>query len=266
MHVLIIGGGTGELCLAHGLKRAGVSVAVYVRDRTRSDGLYGYRVGINATGNRALQQTLPPELFETFIATCARSPRYFNVLTEKLKFTAAIPLRDDHDPINSERSVSRMTLRQPLFTGMEDVVHFDKTFSHHQQRGDGRVTAFFADGPSATGDVLVAASDRRLRDRDGPHGFARVADSLAQTSSSGDDALHKPVVPDHAGRHPRLRSRGRLHHRIEKTVPQQPVHVPQVAKWLMEQVRRPCRELTDPRRHLRAQCRRQRFPEVCTFG
>jgi 2-polyprenyl-6-methoxyphenol hydroxylase-like FAD-dependent oxidoreductase len=96
LRVLIIGGGTGGMCLAQGLRRAGVPVEVYERDRTRSDGLHGYRVGINPTGNRALKECLPPELFETFIATCARSPRYFNVLTEKLKFTATIPPRQQY--------------------------------------------------------------------------------------------------------------------------------------------------------------------------
>ncbi len=156
MHVLIIGGGTGGMCLAHGLRRAGASVSVYERDRTRSDGLHGYRVGIDPTGNRALQECLPPELFDTFIATCARAPKYLNVLTEKMKLTATIPLRDDTDPIESERSVSRMTLRQVLFTGMEDVVQFDKTFTRYEHH-DGKVTAFFSDGTSATGDVLVAA-------------------------------------------------------------------------------------------------------------
>jgi 2-polyprenyl-6-methoxyphenol hydroxylase-like FAD-dependent oxidoreductase len=29
MHVLIIGGGTGGMCLAHGLKQVGISAAVY---------------------------------------------------------------------------------------------------------------------------------------------------------------------------------------------------------------------------------------------
>src|SRR4029453_1663357 len=106
------------MCLAHRPKQAGVSVAVYERDRPRSGGLHGYRVGINPTGNRALQQCLPPELFDTYIATCARSPRYFNVLTPKLGFTATVPLRQPTDVVDSERSVSRMTLRQVLFTEM----------------------------------------------------------------------------------------------------------------------------------------------------
>ena len=78
-HVLIIGAGTGGLCLAHGLRRAGINVAVYERHRDRSDGLLGYRVGIGPTGSRALRECLPPELFATFLATCARPPHYFNV-------------------------------------------------------------------------------------------------------------------------------------------------------------------------------------------
>nr|UUL71952.1 FAD-binding monooxygenase [Streptomyces tumemacerans] len=71
-HVLIIGGGTGGMALAHGLKRAGISFAVYEREETRSSGLHGYRVGINPDGSRALKYLLPPTLFDTFLATCAR--------------------------------------------------------------------------------------------------------------------------------------------------------------------------------------------------
>jgi 2-polyprenyl-6-methoxyphenol hydroxylase-like FAD-dependent oxidoreductase len=181
MHVLIIGGGTGGMCLAHGLKRAGVQVTVYERDRTRTDGLHGYRVGINPTGLRALRECLPPELFDTFVATCARSPRYFNVLTEKLKVTASVPLREPADPVDSERSVSRMTLRQVLFTGMEDVVHFGKTFTHYRQHDDGTVTAFFADGSSATGDVLVAAdgTGSAVRQQYLPHATVKDAGIVA---------------------------------------------------------------------------------------
>ena len=181
MHVLIIGGGTGGMCLAQGLRRAGVPVSVFERDRTRSDGLHGYRVGINPTGNHALRECLPPELFDTFIATCARSPRYFNVLTEKLRYTASIPLREASDPVDSERSVSRMTLRQVLFTGMDEVVRFDKVFTHYRQHDDGTVEAFFADGTSATGDVLVAAdgAGSAVRQQYLPHATVKDAGIIA---------------------------------------------------------------------------------------
>ncbi|WP_279582617.1 NAD(P)-binding protein [Fodinicola feengrottensis] len=80
MRVIIIGAGTGGMCLAHGRRRAGVEVSVYERDRTPTGGLFGYRVGIDPTGNRALRDCLPPELFDTFLATCARAPKqHFSV-------------------------------------------------------------------------------------------------------------------------------------------------------------------------------------------
>lgn len=163
--VLIIGAGTGGLCLAHGLKRAGIDVEVYERDRTRRDGLYGYRVGIDADGSRALHACLPAELYDTFVATRARDPRYFTMLTEKMGEFLSLRIPEQTDPVESEKSISRMTLRQVLLTGLDDVVHFDKTFSRYEQRPDGKVTAFFEDGTSATGDLLVAADGSGSRVR-----------------------------------------------------------------------------------------------------
>ncbi|WP_197081006.1 FAD-dependent oxidoreductase [Gordoniibacillus kamchatkensis] len=158
LNVIIIGAGTGGLCLAHGLKKAGISVAVYERDRTRTGGLQGYRVGISPDGSRALRKCLPPELFDVFVATCARAPKYFNMLTEQFSEVLSFEIADnDSDPVNSEKSVSRMTLRQVLLTGLEDIVHFDKKFTRYEQHPDGKVTAYFEDGTSATGDLLVGA-------------------------------------------------------------------------------------------------------------
>lgn len=48
--VMIIGAGTGGMCLAHGLRGAGVEVACYERDRTRTGGLRVYASRSRPTG------------------------------------------------------------------------------------------------------------------------------------------------------------------------------------------------------------------------
>lgn len=164
MKVLVIGGGTGGLALAHGLKRAGIGVTVFERDALRTEGLHGYRVGIDPDGSRALHTLLPKELYDTFVATKARDPKYFNMLTEDLKEVLSMTLPESTDPVESEKSISRMTLRQVLLTGLDDVVEFGKEFVRFEQHGD-QVTAYFADGTCATGDVLVAADGAGSRVR-----------------------------------------------------------------------------------------------------
>jgi 2-polyprenyl-6-methoxyphenol hydroxylase-like FAD-dependent oxidoreductase len=57
-----------------------------------------------------------------------------------------------------------VTLRGVLLAGLEGVVHFDKEFVGYERDG-GKVTARFADGTSATGDVLVGADGARSRVR-----------------------------------------------------------------------------------------------------
>jgi len=171
LHVLIIGGGIGGLTLAQGLMQAGVSAAVYERDRTLTDRLQGYRVHISPTGSRALHECLPPHLFEIFDRTCGGSNAVVRFFTEQMRVLLAFDgdLTMSADPVARHRAASRITLRQLLLAGLDNV-HLGKTFARYEQR-DGRVIAHFEDGTSAEGDVLVAADGggSRVRRQFLPH-------------------------------------------------------------------------------------------------
>lgn len=158
MKVLIIGAGTGGLALAHLLKQAGVCIAVYERDLAPNADTGGYRVGISPAGSRALKACIPSELYDLYVATCSRSPRYFNMLTEQLGEVLSFDI-DDAGPnaLDGEKNVIRKTLRRVLLRGLEDDVFFGKAFEGYSSNADGSVTACFQDGSLATGDVLVGA-------------------------------------------------------------------------------------------------------------
>lgn len=177
MRVLIIGAGTGGLCLAHGLKKAGVDVALFERDRTPRSMLIGYRVGISADGSKALHSCLPPDVFAEFVRTTARPARRVNMRTEKYRKLLVGELDRHTDDRRSEKSVSRIAMRTALLNGLEDVVRFDKEFTHFTRNDDGTVTAFFADGTSETGDVLVGADGAQSKVRKQYLPQAKVVDT-----------------------------------------------------------------------------------------
>src|SRR6266487_1366697 len=90
-HVIIIGGGLGGLCLAQGLKKAGISVALYERDRTPNDRLQGYRIHIEPQGNLALHACLSPDLFEIYRATAGNPGNGLRIVTEQLSEISFFP-------------------------------------------------------------------------------------------------------------------------------------------------------------------------------
>ncbi|WP_433325351.1 FAD-dependent oxidoreductase [Spirillospora sp. CA-294931] len=202
LHVLVIGAGTGGMALAHALHKNKVSVAVYERDRTRADFLQGHRVGINPEGTRALRACLPDELFELFLATCASPMERGNLYTERLGEVLSLEFPLDRDALNSEKSVSRVTLKQVLRSDADDFLHFGKYCTHYEHTPDGRVVAHFEDGTSAIGDVLVAADGTRSRVRQQylPHAALDDAEMVAVAGKVPLDDRVRDLLPPHMTR------------------------------------------------------------------
>ncbi|WP_322770024.1 NAD(P)/FAD-dependent oxidoreductase [Frankia sp. Cr1] len=151
--VLIIGGGVGGLCLAQGLHRAGVPVAVFDRAASPVPDQQGYGFSINRHGDDALRQCLPPRLYELYRATASPAPTGdFVLFTSTLKVIFRKPL-----PPAVGVAVNRQTLREILLGGLGDVVQFGREYLRYEARPDGLVDAHFADGTVETGRLLVGA-------------------------------------------------------------------------------------------------------------
>ncbi|KAI9649253.1 hypothetical protein NHQ30_001821 [Ciborinia camelliae] len=71
LKVLIAGAGLGGLCLAQGLKKAGIGFHVYERDKASDYRLQGYRIRIHSEGTDALRECLPNDIYQRFEDTCA---------------------------------------------------------------------------------------------------------------------------------------------------------------------------------------------------
>src|ERR1700728_964777 len=109
--VAIIGGGMGGLCLANGLKKAGISVAVYERDQSPDSRPQGYRIHINPQGSTALHECLPQHLWDPFRSTGGDFSRGFSIVTQQLHELlnlARSQASGTEDTIARHRSISRI--------------------------------------------------------------------------------------------------------------------------------------------------------------
>jgi salicylate hydroxylase len=157
-HVLIAGAGVGGLTLAHGLRRAGVSCAVYERDDdtvTRS----GYRLTMNADGGEGLRTCLPDDLYDLYLQASRKTPprqRAVVITSDCQELSAAPHLGPPNDGPRPHTAIDRRALRQILLGRLGDVVHTGAAVTGFETVGD-RVRVQLEGGGTAEGDVLVAA-------------------------------------------------------------------------------------------------------------
>lgn len=175
LHIAIVGAGLGGLCLAQALRRQGVAFDVFERDAAGDSRLQGYRLRIDAQGQRALAACLPPDLYALFVASASQATGPARFLTPQLApATDRAPdswQRDDRtvaakavaasavaaSAVAADLSVHRQTLREILMTGLQGHVHFGHGLDHYQPQADGRVRLHFARGAPVLSDVLVGA-------------------------------------------------------------------------------------------------------------
>jgi 2-polyprenyl-6-methoxyphenol hydroxylase-like FAD-dependent oxidoreductase len=174
-HVMIIGGGIGGLALAQGLRRAGVPVTVYERTHRRTDWLQGYRIHINPAGAAALRACLDPAGWRSFLDTVSAGDGGFAFLTDQATELLGLSPEEIGAAGGQHYGVSRLRLREILLGGLDDVVRPGMEFTRYERDGD-RVVACFADGTTATGDLLVGAdgANSRVRGQLLPHAAGRV--------------------------------------------------------------------------------------------
>ncbi|WP_254125169.1 FAD-dependent oxidoreductase [Amycolatopsis sp. CA-230715] len=159
MRVIVVGAGLAGLTLAQGLRGAGIDVAVYERDdplvRTQ-----GVSLHVDDRGTEALRACLPSAHAAMVEATMGGPREQTLTLSEvdgALTVAGAQPSDGVAGRARPGRQVHRPLLRAVLLTGLEDVVRFGAEFTRFEQRADGTVRAWFADGGTDTADVLVGA-------------------------------------------------------------------------------------------------------------
>ncbi len=177
--VLIVGAGLGGLCLAQTLRQASIDIELFERDSSPWDRPQGYRLHLEADALNALREVLPADLHRLFVATAMRTEPFTTILKRDLSVIKRVPTDDGQDAqywpdsISDERihcNVDRGTLREIALLGLESCCHFGKKLIGYKSTAEG-VVATFADGTSATGDVLVGADGIRsiVRQQRAPH-------------------------------------------------------------------------------------------------
>ncbi|MFD9959645.1 FAD-dependent oxidoreductase [Amycolatopsis sp. NPDC058986] len=149
MRVSVVGAGLGGLCLAQGLRGAGIEADVYERDPAITARFQGYRLVLNPVGFEALRSCLPPRWHPLLDEVVS------DAYVERLALDPQLNKIGELGPARSGIVVDRHVLRCLLLTGL--TVHTGAALTGYDVLDDGRVEARFAHGGAATADLLVGA-------------------------------------------------------------------------------------------------------------
>lgn len=151
-HVLIIGAGMGGLFLAQFLRKRGVTFSLFERDASLDARKPGWAIGLSMNDDFAsfMPDDVPP----------LRDANHLLPLTLPSQFVMYPPGGARIGVTDSPKTpcvrANRQKLRALLLTGL-DVQWGKKLARIEEDRATHTVTAYFDDGSSATGDLLVGA-------------------------------------------------------------------------------------------------------------
>jgi 2-polyprenyl-6-methoxyphenol hydroxylase-like FAD-dependent oxidoreductase len=164
IEVAVVGAGIAGLVLAHGLRKAGITVSVHERGPRQGDRhwLTGFQIHINPQGAGALQACLDDATWQTMSNNACTPPAGFQMLSPGMAETG---FRPGHAGDARGLPIVRKILRAILLQPLAGAVEFNRQFVGYERTADGRVRADFADGRPVVADVLVGADGTGSRVR-----------------------------------------------------------------------------------------------------
>ncbi|PLU82087.1 oxidoreductase, partial [Sinorhizobium medicae] len=136
----------------------GIDTAVFERDPIRADYVQGFRMRIRQRGIDALRANLPPHLYQAFLDTLGIAPTESLILDERFnRLEDAGQTPREPEDTHIEKSVSRITLRQILLSGLDRIFQTGKRFERYETLADNTVVAHFSDGSAVRANLLVGA-------------------------------------------------------------------------------------------------------------
>lgn len=159
--VLIVGAGVAGLVLGQGLKRRGVPFRIFERYESITSRRQGFRFGLNDEALDAIEETVPPEIWDLFAQTRAKTnppdvPLYDVQTSQIISFA---PTFGTGGSAKEQRRwpADRAWFLEVMAVGLENEITFNKTSTSYEFINEDHIRVIFSDGSSATGRFLVAA-------------------------------------------------------------------------------------------------------------